>query len=174
MRSLVLGLTILFTIHTLQAEEVMPPKNINIYPFTALAKANKDGKKVSFTIRLVDYSYVTKTAKKVFISVEKKIVDGKEVDVRVPKEQVVQYGEPVVKGFREVKLAAKDLKGVDAAGNKLGIPKLVSLLAEEKPILISHTEEIDPFYLLNTRKDAIILIIDQEKVCPMASSDTPR
>lgn len=148
-----------------QEPSIPTPKHL-MPPFTALATATKT-KKVQVTVRLpsVVDRFAKESAKKAVTSVVK-TADGKIATVQrfETYERVVRTDAPGP--LRSVTLPAPDVRVRTTNGAIVPIGKLPTLLAKETPVLLGLDKTFDPYHLLTTKPDTLVLLVPDTKVFP--------
>lgn len=134
-------------------------------PVIAYAAAKAEKKKAVITLKVLEFRHEARQVKRTALKKVVKDVGGKTVEELVPVEELVTVVVQVPTGYRNAVLSTDDVKARDTAGKSIPPRKLADLLAAERPVLLSTSPEpVDPYHLLTTREDTVILHVDPAKL----------
>lgn len=165
MRSTLL-LAVVFSCTSVFGFDEIPLPKQDVQLEVAHARAAGAGTKRGIIVKVLDRKFVPMTRKQIVQSLETSIVDGKEVQTPVDREVTVQYMTCEISGFREVTVLARDIKAQTVAGEAVPPAQLIRRLQAETPVMLSYSGAVDPYFLLTTKPDTLILSVEGNQIHP--------
>jgi len=142
---------------------------------TALAKVEAQGKQLTVTVRDVNFEMVDRQIEVMVFEESVKEINGKQVVTKTPRKEIRTVPFPVPKGFRDIKLSAKDVKVFDLKGKPFPQDQLATRFAEFSPITVTMDEATgnDAFWMATSKDGTLVFVVEPAKLRPTSGSNNP-